>query len=100
MSGTTQGDAWHPALALRFQTPKSETSSTSFILGPDDGSIRHILNVGKKEGNRTDWQSKAADIKIKYEIITSAAQCLSALEARSKNNPMNHVIFILFFPWS
>lgn len=61
-----QGDAWHPALVLGFQTPKSETSSTSFILGPEDGSIRYILNAGKKEGHRTDWKSKAVDIKIKY----------------------------------
>lgn len=66
MSGATQGDAWHPALALHIQTPKSETSSTSFILGPENGNIRCILNAGKKEGHRTDWKSKAVDIKIKY----------------------------------
>lgn len=45
MSGATQGDARHQTLALCFQTPRSETSSTSFILGPEDGSIRYILNA-------------------------------------------------------
>lgn len=45
MSGATEGEGWHRALALRFQTPRSETSSTSFILGPEDGSIRYILNA-------------------------------------------------------
>lgn len=65
-SWAKQEDAWHSALALRFQTPESETSSASFILGPEYGSIHYILNEGKKGGGRTDWKSKAVDIKIKY----------------------------------
>lgn len=66
VSGAKQEDARHPELALHFQTPKSETSNASFSLGPEYGSIRYILNEGKKEGHRTDWKSKAVDITIRY----------------------------------